>query len=225
MGVKGAVSRHFGYFYHPGVVCPSKSPTSTLSSRTTSASSVEDAEEQSAEDKVESQTDLGPNQLTERSKPTQNNQKSLVRNNTSELEFQLSQFMTLHKEHQKDDPDKDDRAFFESLLPSLRSLDTDEKLNFRIVATLQVHNTGENSGDNIANTTTYSQGPNVNGHLAGQDKILTHGHAPLDAGTVHSKTDCEWGMHAGNERSDLFDICCHAWNDDKADKPKLIECE
>nr|CAD7443939.1 unnamed protein product [Timema bartmani] len=100
--------------------------------RTTSASSVEDAEEQSAEDEVESQTDLGPNQLTERSKPTQNNQKSPVRNNTCELEFQLSQFMTLHKERQKDDPDKDDRAFFESLLPSLKSLDTDEKLNFRI---------------------------------------------------------------------------------------------
>nr|CAD7443938.1 unnamed protein product [Timema bartmani] len=59
-------------------------------------------------------------------------------------------------------------------------------------------------------------------------KILTHGHAPLDAGlvswTVHSKTNCEWGIHARNEGSDLFDICCHAWND-KADKPKLIECE
>ncbi|CAG2059769.1 unnamed protein product [Timema podura] len=27
---------------------------------------------------------------------------------------------------------------------------------------------------------------------------------------------------AGNEGSDVFDICCHAWNDDKADKPKLI---
>nr|CAD7434029.1 unnamed protein product [Timema monikensis] len=32
--------------------------------RTTSASSMEDAEGQSAEDEVESQTDLGPNQLT-----------------------------------------------------------------------------------------------------------------------------------------------------------------
>nr|CAD7203565.1 unnamed protein product [Timema douglasi] len=27
---------------------------------------------------------------------------------------------------------------------------------------------------------------------------------------------------AGNEGSDVFDICCHAWNDDKSDKPKLI---
>nr|CAD7415219.1 unnamed protein product [Timema cristinae] len=56
-------------------------------------------------------------------------------------------------------------------------------------------------------------------------RVTTRGHAQLDAGlviwTVHSKTDLEWGIHARNEGSDMFDIYCHAWND-KADRPKLI---